>query len=97
MITVARLAVVNSKYVTFWGELVCRYVATFLAAFLPHLSSFFLRVLTQMPGQSCGSEVTNLIVTSNKRADVALYKGLYNVLTDVPSPVATRAPAALRH
>jgi len=36
-----------------------------------------------MSGQSCGSEVTNLMVYSNKRADVALYKGMYNVLTDV--------------
>ena len=33
--------------------------------------------------QSCGSEVTNLMVNLNKRADVALYKGLYNVLIDV--------------
>ena len=38
--------------------------------------------LTKMSGQSCGSEVTNLMFNSNKRADVALYKGLYNVLTD---------------
>ena len=39
--------------------------------------------LAKMSGQSCGSEVTNLMVNSNKRADVVLYKGLYNVLTDV--------------
>ena len=38
--------------------------------------------LAKMPGQSCGSEV-NLVVNSNKRADVALYNGLYNVLADV--------------
>jgi hypothetical protein len=27
--------------------------------------------LAKMPGQSCGSEVTSLMVNSNKRADVA--------------------------
>ena len=36
-----------------------------------------------MPGQSYGSEVANLIVNSNKRADVALYKGLFSALTGV--------------
>ena len=36
-----------------------------------------------MSGQSCGSKATNLMVNSNKRADVVLFKGLYNVLTDV--------------
>ena len=41
--------------------------------------------LAKMPGQSCGSEVTNLMANSNKRADVVLYKGLCNVLTDVQS------------
>ena len=39
--------------------------------------------LAKMSGQSCGSEVTNLMVNSKKRADVVLYMGLYNVLTDV--------------
>ena len=39
--------------------------------------------LAKMSGQSCGSEVTNLMVNSNKRADVVLNKGLYNVLIDV--------------
>ena len=29
--------------------------------------------LAKMSGQSCGSEVTNLMVNSNKRADVVLY------------------------
>ena len=36
-----------------------------------------------MSGQSCGSEVTNLMVNSNKRAGVVLYKGLYNALTEM--------------
>ena len=35
--------------------------------------------LAKMSGQSCGSEVTNIMVNSNKCADVVLYKGLYNV------------------
>ena len=39
--------------------------------------------LAKISGQSCGSEVTNLMVNSTKRADVVLYKDLYNVLTDV--------------
>ena len=41
------------------------------------------RQLAKMSGLSCGSEVKSLMVNSNKRADVVLYKGLYNVLTDV--------------
>ena len=54
--------------------------------------------LAKMSGKSCGSEVTNVMVNSNKRADVVLYKGLYNVLTDVRTIAgATRATAALRH
>jgi hypothetical protein len=39
--------------------------------------------LAKMSGRSRGSEVTNLMVNSSKRADVALYKSLCNVLTDV--------------
>ena len=39
--------------------------------------------LAKISGQSCGSEVTNLMVNSNKRAGVVLYKGMYSVLTDV--------------
>ena len=47
------------------------------------LSTFNKIQLAKMPGQSCGSEVTNLMANSNKRADVVLYKGMYNVLTNV--------------
>ena len=50
-----------------------------------------------MSGQSCGSEVTNLMVNSNKRADAVLYKGLFKVLTDERVIYAAQAvPTALK-
>ena len=39
--------------------------------------------LARMVGLSCGSEVYNLMVNSGKRPDVAIFKDLYNIITDV--------------
>jgi hypothetical protein len=39
--------------------------------------------LAKMAGLSCGSEVYNLMANSGKRPDVAIFKDLYNIITDV--------------
>ena len=39
--------------------------------------------LAKMVGLSCGAEVYNLMVNSGKRPDVAIFKDLYNIITDV--------------
>ena len=43
--------------------------------------------LARMVGLSCGSEVYNLMVNSGKRPDVAIFKDLYNIITDVRTPI----------